>query len=96
MSESRPPPADIPDFGAAPPAPDQTLDARDLRCPLPVLRAQKMLRAMAPGQVLEVIASDPASVEDMRRFCAQGAAELVAQRTEGEILFRHWLRRQPG
>ncbi|WP_299437180.1 sulfurtransferase TusA family protein [uncultured Rhodospira sp.] len=96
MSEPRPLPAAAPESGDAPPEPDQTLDARDLRCPLPVLRAQKTLRGMAPGQVLEVVASDPASVEDMRRFSAQGAAELVAQRTEGESLFRHWLRRRPG
>ncbi|KAA5606076.1 sulfurtransferase TusA family protein [Roseospira marina] len=84
-----PPPTD-------PPAADATLDARDLRCPLPVLRARKALNALAPGQVLAVEASDPASLEDFRQFCAAGAAMLEAQQAEPEAgVFRHWLRRGP-
>lgn len=86
---------------APPPAPpsqaDATLDARDLRCPLPVLRAKKALNALAPGQVLAVIASDPASVQDFRRFCEDtGAATLAAQQSDPAAgLYRHWLRK-PG
>jgi len=79
-----------------PPPEDQTLDARDLRCPLPVLRARKALNAMAPGQVLAVVASDPASMDDFQRFCEVGAAILETQRAEPEAgLYRHWLRRLP-
>ncbi|MBB4287814.1 sulfurtransferase TusA family protein [Roseospira goensis] len=74
---------------------DRVLDARDLRCPLPVLRARKVLVGMEAGAVLEVCANDPASVEDFRRFCEQGAADLVAQHAEGDGLYRHWLRRRP-
>jgi TusA-related sulfurtransferase len=82
----------------APPRADATLDARDLRCPLPVLRAKKALNALAPGQVLAVVASDPDSMEDFRRFCEEaGAATLAAQRAEPEAgLYRHWLRRRSG
>jgi len=78
-------------------SPDAVLDARDLKCPLPVLRARKMLKTLAPGQVLRVDASDPDSVEDFRSFCAAGAAELIAQDEAGEGpgLFRHWLRARP-
>lgn len=74
---------------------DVILDARDLRCPLPVLRAHKALRAMRPGQVLDLWANDPASLEDVRRFCAQGTADLLTQREEAGGVYRHWLRRRP-
>jgi len=85
-----------PPLRSPPPPADQTLDARDLRCPLPVLRARKALNAMAPGQVLAVVASDPASVDDFRRFCEAGAATLETQHAEPNSgLYRHWLRRLP-
>ena len=53
------------------------LDATGLRCPIPVLRARKRLRAMAPGDRLEVLADDPASPIDMRHFCATEGHDIV-------------------
>ena len=49
---------------------DQELDASGLNCPLPILRAKKTLNAMAAGQVLHVIATDPGSVRDFDAFAA--------------------------
>ena len=57
--------------------PDAEIDARNLLCPLPVLRARKRLMAMAPGQVLLVLATDKASVIDMPHFCAQAGHEYL-------------------
>ncbi|WP_130470368.1 sulfurtransferase TusA family protein, partial [Candidatus Magnetaquicoccus inordinatus] len=37
---------------------DQTLDAKGLNCPLPILRAKKALKDMAPGQILAIEATD--------------------------------------
>ncbi len=48
---------------------DHQLDATGLSCPLPVLRAKKALRAVAPGEALEVRATDPGAVEDFKAFC---------------------------
>ncbi|SDX23989.1 sulfurtransferase TusA family protein [Roseicitreum antarcticum] len=47
------------------------VDATGLLCPLPVLRARKALQAMAPGQVLRLLASDPVAVVDIPHFCAE-------------------------
>ncbi len=47
------------------------LDTKGLSCPLPVLRARKALRAVAPGGLLCVLATDPAAVEDFRMFCRE-------------------------
>lgn len=45
------------------------LDARGLACPLPVLKAKKAIRAVAPGETLTVRATDPGSVADFKAFC---------------------------
>jgi len=58
--------------------PDVHLDARGLLCPLPVLKARKILIEMAPRSVLAVIASDPAAIVDMPHFCQQAGHRLLA------------------
>jgi len=72
--------------------PDAEIDARHLLCPLPVLRARKRLMAMAPGQVLRVLATDRASVIDMPHFCAQTGHEYLGCDTVGDSL-AHRIRR---
>ena len=57
---------------------DDTLDASGLLCPLPVLKARKRLKAMAPGAVLRLIATDPAAVVDVPHFCREAGHELLA------------------
>lgn len=65
------------------------LDARGFLCPLPVLKARKRLRGMAPGAILKVIATDPAAVIDMPHFCgAEGHALLSHETRDGLHIFR--------
>lgn len=54
---------------AAPDDPPTLLDARGLACPLPVLKARKAMRGVAPGGLLEVLATDPGAAADFRAFC---------------------------
>ncbi|WP_347331932.1 sulfurtransferase TusA family protein [Marinimicrobium locisalis] len=44
------------------------VDARELRCPLPLLRAKQALRTIDPGQAVRVLATDAGSVRDFRAF----------------------------
>lgn len=68
--------------------PDQTLDALGLLCPLPVLKARKRLSAMAQGEVLRMIADDPAAIVDVPHFCAEAGHALVSQSdTDGVLTF---------
>ena len=68
---------------------DATLDARGLRCPLPVLRARKAMQPLAPGQVLLLIATDPGTRADVQAFCAATGHELLDHAEEdGEFRFR--------
>ena len=46
-------------------------DLTGLICPLPVLKIRKRLISMKPGEVLAVIASDPATQIDIPHFCAE-------------------------
>ena len=50
---------------------DDTLDALGLLCPLPVLKARKRMTTMASGQVLRMLADDPAAIVDVPHFCAE-------------------------
>jgi tRNA 2-thiouridine synthesizing protein A len=56
---------------------EKLLDATGLSCPLPVLKARKALRDMAPGQTLEVLVTDPGAVEDFPVFCQSSGHELL-------------------
>ena len=56
---------------------DEDLDARGLLCPLPVLKAAKRIRGMAPGTVLRVTADDPAAVVDIPHFCSEQGHTLL-------------------
>jgi tRNA 2-thiouridine synthesizing protein A len=71
---------------------DADLDARGFLCPLPVLKARKRIRALAPGAVLRVLADDPAALVDIPHFCAEQGHDLIARREiahpEHEYLIR--------
>jgi tRNA 2-thiouridine synthesizing protein A len=43
----------------------QLLDARGLLCPIPALKARRALAALAPGEVLVVLATDPEAPVDV-------------------------------
>ncbi len=62
-----------------------SLDVVDLKCPLPVLKARKALAGLAPGEILEVLANDPAAAEDFEAFCLATGNRLIGRRAEGGI-----------
>jgi len=71
----------------------QELDVRGLRCPLPVLKANKALRGMAPGAELTVLATDPAAETDFPAF-AQETGHVLLSATRQDDVFRFVLRRR--
>ncbi len=67
---------------------DERLDARNLNCPLPILRVRKALKGMSQGELLEVTATDPGSVKDINAYCRQTGDELLsASEGNGEHVF---------
>jgi tRNA 2-thiouridine synthesizing protein A len=59
---------------------DVILDARGLSCPLPVLKAQRALRELPGGATLEVLTTDPVSMEDFPDFCRSTGHDLLEAR----------------
>ena len=57
---------------------DEVLDTKGLSCPLPVLRAKKAIRALPPGKVLQILATDPGAVQDFAAFCKATGHELLS------------------
>ena len=59
------------------------LDASDLLCPLPVLKARKRLQPLDAGDILEMRATDPAAIVDVPHFCAEAGHALIETREDG-------------
>ena len=66
------------------------IDTCGLLCPLPVLKARKRLQAMEQGQVLTMLADDPAALVDVPHFCSEQGHELLSEETaaDGVMQFR--------
>lgn len=75
------------------PEPDEMVDCEGLLCPLPVLRAAKRLRAMAPGRVLGVTATDRMAAVDLPHFCTQTGHAYLAAQDRGSGVTLHLIRR---
>jgi tRNA 2-thiouridine synthesizing protein A len=69
------------------------LDVKGLTCPLPVLRANKVLRTMPPGEKLRVLATDRAAVADFRAFCRETGHDLLSFAEEAGV-FSFTIRRR--
>lgn len=65
---------------------DDTLDARGLLCPEPVMLLHSKVRDMKPGQVLQVLATDPSTERDIGRFCQFLGHTLVLLEKQDEQL----------
>lgn len=67
---------------------DQTLDAKGLDCPLPVLKAKVALTKMLPEEILHVEATDPHSKIDFEAYCAKTGHKIIHMtETDGIIEF---------
>ena len=71
---------------------DLTLDAKGLSCPMPLLKTKKFINKIKPGEVLEVLGTDPGSKNDMPGWCERAGHELLATEDEGSF-FRFYIRR---
>ena len=65
---------------------DKVLDAKGLKCPLPVIKTRLALNKIAVGEVVTVLATDPASKIDIHHLCNITGNELVAASEEDGVL----------
>ncbi|UCH69586.1 MAG: sulfurtransferase TusA family protein [Candidatus Bathyarchaeota archaeon] len=62
--------------------PARELDCLGLYCPEPVFRTRQEIDKLAVGQVLEVVADDPAAEEDIKRLVKRLGHQLLEVRRE--------------
>jgi tRNA 2-thiouridine synthesizing protein A len=70
-----------------------TLDLKGLACPLPIAKTAQSMRDLAPGDLVEVYATDPGSVPDFKAWCRSTGNQLVEQ-TEESGIYRFLIRKK--
>jgi len=60
------------------------LDTQGLICPEPVMMLHRVIRKADSGEVIEILATDPATTRDIPNFCRHLGHELLAQETLAE------------
>ncbi|MBI2153374.1 MAG: sulfurtransferase TusA family protein [Candidatus Rokubacteria bacterium] len=63
----------------------QTLDCRGILCPLPIIKLSKAIKTIQVGEVLEMLATDPGSVPDVKAFQAQTGHEILTSDQQGGV-----------
>ncbi len=71
--------------GPANPTPDGVLDCTGMACPLPVVNTSQAPKKLGPGQVLELLATDPGVERDMQAWSRRTGNELVAIAQEADV-----------
>ena len=71
----------------------QTVDAKGLSCPMPIVKTAQAIKTVASGAVIEVLATDPVSTKDFVAWCKSTGNELVDQSSDGTV-FRFVIRRK--
>ena len=66
--------------------PDRTVDCLGLYCPEPVFKTRMEIDELKVGEMLEVLADDPAAEEDIRALVKHLEQELVSVNKEGNAV----------
>lgn len=71
----------------------QTVDARGLSCPMPIVKTAQAVKALPSGAIVELLATDPGSSKDVAAWCRSTGNELVDQTSDGAV-YRFVIRRK--
>jgi tRNA 2-thiouridine synthesizing protein A len=63
----------------------ETVDAQGLSCPMPIVKTATLIRGLAAGTLVEVLATDPGSVKDFAAWTRSTGHELVESGQEGSV-----------
>jgi cysteine desulfurase len=65
-------------------SPQQTVDARGRRCPIPIIELARHITDVDVGEVLAVLSDDPAARLDVPEWCRMRGQEYVGERPAGD------------
>ncbi len=72
--------------------PKKSLDCLGLYCPQPLFQTRENIDEIEVGEILEVIADDPAAEEDLKRFAKRTGHKIVKFEKNGDTL-RFWIKK---
>jgi tRNA 2-thiouridine synthesizing protein A len=62
-----------------------SLNLKGLSCPLPIVKTAKAMKDLAPGEIVEVLATDPGSVPDFKAWAQSTGNQLIESTQEGAV-----------
>lgn len=71
----------------------QTIDARGLSCPMPIVKTALAIKVVPSGAAVELLATDAGSTKDVAAWCRATGNELVEQTLDGAV-YRFVIRRK--
>ncbi len=71
----------------------QTIDARGLSCPMPIVKTAQAVKPLPPGAAVELLATDAGSIKDVAAWCKATGNELIEQTSDGAV-YRFVIRRK--
>jgi tRNA 2-thiouridine synthesizing protein A len=71
----------------------EILDCRGLMCPMPIVKLAKKIKEVEPGSLIELVADDVGSKEDVPAWCKRTGNELVEMKEEGGV-YRYIIRKK--
>ncbi|WCK56487.1 sulfurtransferase TusA family protein [Aneurinibacillus sp. Ricciae_BoGa-3] len=71
---------------------DKTIDCKGLSCPMPIIRTKKAVEELQAGEVLEVVATDPGSVADVKSWAVRTGHQFLGTVKEDGV-FKHYIRK---
>ncbi|PHS72940.1 MAG: SirA-like domain-containing protein [Cycloclasticus sp.] len=66
---------------------DIVLDVKGLNCPLPLLRLKQLLPNVKTGDVIQVMATDPAAHLDIGVFIDKSKHEMILYEREDDVQY---------
>ena len=74
--------------------PDETLDCVGLYCPQPLFETREAIDKLQPGQVLMLLADDPAAEEDIKRFAKRTGHVILSYKRMADGIQQFLIKRK--
>ncbi len=66
---------------------EYVLDVKRMLCPMPVIKTQKQVKSLKPGDTLTVVATDPGALNDIPSWCRiYGHRVIDANIVDNEVI----------
>jgi tRNA 2-thiouridine synthesizing protein A len=70
-----------------------TLDARGLKCPMPIVKTAQAIKTVGSGDLLEVLTTDPGAVADFAAW-SRTTGNTIVEQSVADGVYRFVLRRK--